>query len=196
MTAPQFLEVMLSLSVQVALLVLAAHWLARLANREALYSRIWTGCHVLILGLTLRALLLPRLRPLVFWPTWETLPAVDVVLLEQRMGLGLLILWLTGAVYSAVRFFWGWFQVQRFLKTCLPLPESKWESVFCPEPREQHADAARPEFLLSDRLLSPFCWQFHRPLIVLPKFLLDFEPEELRLIVRHELAHLRTGPHR
>jgi bla regulator protein BlaR1 len=30
-------------------------------------------------------------------------------------------------------------------------------------------------------------------LIVLPTFVLDFQPEELRLIVRHELAHLRTG---
>ena len=193
MTAPQFMEVIVSLSVQVALLVLSAHALARFANREALHSRIWTGCHLLILALTLRAFLLPRLRPIAFWPTWESFPAVDVVLLEQRIGLGLLILWITGAVYSTVRFLWGWFLVQRFLKSCLPLPEPKWDCVFYTEAQEHGAETARPDFLTSDRLLSPFCWQFHRPLIVLPTFLLDFEPEQLRLIVRHELAHLHTG---
>ena len=193
MTAPQFLEVIFSLSVQVALLVLATHLLARLANHDALLSRMWTGCHLLILGLTLRGFLLPRLRPVVFWPTWDTFLAVDVVLLQQRIGQGLLFLWIGGASYSAVKFLLGWFQVQRFLKSCRPLPEAKWNCVFFTPLHEQNSAGSRPDLLTSDRLLSPFCWQFHRPLIVLPTFLLDFEPEELRLIVRHEMAHLRTG---
>src|SRR5688572_10171172 len=140
MTAPQFLEVIVSLSVQVALLVLSAHALARFANREAVHSRIWSGCHLLILVLTLRAFLLPRLRPIAFWPTWESFLAVDIVLLEQRMGLGLLILWISGAVYSTVRFLWGWFLVERFLKSCLPLPEAKWDCVFFTEAQEHGAE--------------------------------------------------------
>jgi beta-lactamase regulating signal transducer with metallopeptidase domain len=193
MTAAQFLEVIVSLPVQVALLVFATHMLARLTNRDAVLSRLWTGCHVLILALTLRAFLLPRLRPLAFWPSRESFPAVEVVLVEQRIGQGLFVLWITGAAYAALRFLLGWFQVQRFLKSCHPFPEAKWDCVFCTDPHEQSPVKERPQLLTSDRLLSPFCWQFHRPLIVLPKFLLDFEPEELRLIVRHELAHLRTG---
>jgi hypothetical protein len=144
MTAPQFLEVVVSLSVQVSLLVLATSLLARLANRDALLSRIWTGCHVLILGLTVRAFVLPRLRPIALGPSWETFNALNFALLQQRIGQGLLVLWIGGTAYSIVRFLLGWFQVQRFLKTCRPLSEAKWDGVFCTEPEEK---SRRPQDL-------------------------------------------------
>lgn len=47
MIAAEFLGIGVSLSLQVAVLVMAAHWISKLANRDALKSRIWAGCHLL-----------------------------------------------------------------------------------------------------------------------------------------------------
>ena len=38
--------------------------------------------------------------------------------------------------------------------------------------------------------MSPFCWQLHRPAIVVPDLLLDFPVEEQRAVLNHELVHL------
>ena len=39
--------------------------------------------------------------------------------------------------------------------------------------------------------VSPFCWQFHRPVIVLPEVVRNFPPAEQAAILRHERAHIR-----
>ncbi len=41
-------------------------------------------------------------------------------------------------------------------------------------------------------IAGPFCWQLHRPLIVLPKRLLQEDADSLRHVLLHELEHLRT----
>jgi beta-lactamase regulating signal transducer with metallopeptidase domain len=40
---------------------------------------------------------------------------------------------------------------------------------------------------------GPLCWQWQRSVIVVPDSLLSFPAEELRAVLRHELAHLRAG---
>ena len=39
--------------------------------------------------------------------------------------------------------------------------------------------------------VSPFCWQFHRPVIVVPQIMRIFPGPEQAAILRHERAHLR-----
>ena len=54
------------------------------------------------------------------------------------------------------------------------------------------AAAQKPiEIRVSTDDVSPYCWQFHFPVIVLPKLVRDFPAAEQAAIVRHELAHLR-----
>lgn len=36
----------------------------------------------------------------------------------------------------------------------------------------------------------PFCWQFHKPVIVVPSNMMSYPPEQLGVILRHELGHL------
>ena len=47
------------------------------------------------------------------------------------------------------------------------------------------------EIRVSTDDVSPFCWQFHHPVIVLPEVVRHFPAAEQAAIVRHELAHLR-----
>jgi len=42
-------------------------------------------------------------------------------------------------------------------------------------------------------IAAPFCWQLHQPFIVLPNHLLKSHHDDLKLIVRHEMAHLQTS---
>jgi hypothetical protein len=55
------------------------------------------------------------------------------------------------------------------------------------------AALADVRLLTHPRIVGPFCWQFHRPAVVLPRFLLEYPAGELAAILRHELAHLRLG---
>ncbi|KAA5538916.1 M56 family metallopeptidase [Roseiconus nitratireducens] len=59
-------------------------------------------------------------------------------------------------------------------------------------PASQEANIAQLKVMASDQIQGPFCWQFHRPVIVLPSYLLDGDRNALRYILRHELEHLRT----
>ena len=119
--------------------------------------------------------------------------STTVTFLQIAVGRVLFGIWLAGAVGV-----WAWMIVQsagvaRFLKTCRPVPAE--HSALC-ECRDLLATADGPanvSVLSSQTLAGPFCWQFHRPYIVLPEFLLGLTPSQLRFIVRHELAHLRTG---
>ena len=62
MSATQFLELAVSLSVQATLVVAATHGLGRLVRRERTRSRLWAGCFVVLLLLVLAGLLLPHPR--------------------------------------------------------------------------------------------------------------------------------------
>ncbi len=193
MSRPEFLEIFVSLSIQVALLVILAHGLARFVNREAVKSRVWAGCHFLILALALRAVLLPRFRPLHAWLTVDSSLNLEITLWQDRLGLVLFVVWAAGAVCSLMLFLIHWWRVHSFLKSCRPVQDPELLTILRGESANGRDALPDVEFLTSRRLSSPFCWQVHRPLIVLPEFLTEFEPEEIRLIVRHESEHLRTG---
>lgn len=75
--------------------------------------------------------------------------------------------------------------------SAIPLTDEARTSICGPINRSFGAGPVR--VLSSAAIAGPFCWQFHRPHIVLPEFLLGLDSRELRFIVRHELAHLRTG---
>lgn len=45
---------------------------------------------------------------------------------------------------------------------------------------------------ISSMIRVPFCWQFHRPVVVLPRAVLSFPEAELLAILRHEVGHLQS----
>ena len=79
------------------------------------------------------------------------------------------------------------------------------EAGLIAEHSPKHSDLTNPHTILSDELrelsvrivtaescTTPFCWQLHRPAIVLPESVFGVPDDELRAVIRHELAHLKS----
>ncbi|QDT91490.1 M56 family metallopeptidase [Gimesia algae] len=196
MTSTQFLELAISLSVQVALVIIVAHWLGRLVNSEQMQCRLWTICYVVLLSLIGVALLLPHPRLFQPWVSIGAQHTTTLVTIEMQLGQILFFVWLAGASVSLMVFFFRSFQVNRFLNTCQPLDLDEFVSeenqLDIPE-LTSFPSKQRLRLLTSTRLTTPFCSQFHYPYIVVPEYLLGFDRQKLNFIIRHELEHLKTG---
>ncbi len=229
MTATGFLELFVSLSVQAALVVIITHWLGQMTNNERLQCRLWSLCYLVLLLLVAIGLLLPH--PRLFQP-WTGVGdhAATLFYLGMRVGRALLVVWLAGAAVSLLLFVVSWVQTFRFLKTCQPIDPAMLsiDKLAAQESSEAARRSTEKTLLLtSTSLATPFCWQLHRPYIVLPEYLLGFRgplkkvsgtlptlhfpadsegsessrhlfqravsEQELRFIIRHELAHLGNG---
>jgi len=196
MTSTQFLELVVSLSVQATIVIIVAHWLGRLVNSERLQCRLWTVCYVVLLLLIVVALLFPHPRLFQPWAAIGTQNVTTLVTIEMQVGRVLFFVWLAGAVISLTVFTIRSFQVNRFLKTCQSIDP---EEFISPENRNEIPGISerplkqRIRLLTSSRLTTPFCSQFHFPYIVVPEYLLGFERQKFNFIIRHELEHLKTG---
>lgn len=188
MTPAEFLEMILSLSLQTALIVLATCAATWMVSADAIRSRLWAACHVLIIAATLRGFLFPRLRMIHPWSAISPAAAVELALFEHRTGQVLLVVWAAGTCISTLLLLRSCWKIRRFLKTCRPVDSESLPQLDVGSPGRKSA-----AILSSSVLRSPFCWQIHEPVVVIPEFLLKFEPEEQKLIMRHELQHLRTG---
>jgi bla regulator protein blaR1 len=197
MTPTLFLELIASVSLQAAIVVTATHWIGRLTDDERTQSRLWTGCYALLLMLVFAAAVLPHVRLFqTFRPLARPL-AAEIVSLELQVGRVLFFGWLIGCFVSFGLFIYRTIQAEKFLRTCRPV-DPDLISLGAVVSHEGHG--AEPQInrhtvklVSSPAITSPFCWQFHRPYIVIPDSLLTYEDDNLKFILRHELAHLRTG---
>lgn len=189
-----FLELIASLSVQAVVVVLATHGLTRFTRSARQACRLWSLGYFVLLGLVVTALLLPHPRWLPRLGSELGRPAAsELLMLQITLGRVLFGVWLAGAIGL-----WLWMIVQsvrvaRFLKTCRSVPAEHSTPQECRDLLSDSGLPAKVVVLSSPALAGPFCWQFHRPYIVLPEFLLGLTARELQFIVRHEMAHLRTG---
>ncbi len=181
MSPAGFLELVLSLSLQIAVMIGVCSWLVRQADRNDTGHRLWGTCHAMILVLTLAAVFLPHLRLVPHSLLTDRLPLEAVANSEHWLGGTLLTAWALGAALYAVAIIVGMLDVRRILATSEPLL------------RSLDADDGEVTILVSSRVTSPFCWQMQQPVVVLPESARDFPHAELCAIIRHELAHLRSG---
>ena len=194
MNSTWFLEFSASLSVQVVLVILATFLLTRCVREPRTVCRMWSAGYLVLLGLVLAAVLLPHPRWIPRFGGELSRPAAaELLTLQITLGRVLFAAWLMGAVGL-----WAWMltqsaRVSRFLKSCRAVPADHPALADCHDVLSETLGAGLVRVLSSAAIAGPFCWQFHRPHIVLPEFLLGLDPRELRFIVRHELAHLRTG---
>lgn len=196
MSSTQFLELVVSLTVQVSIVIIATHWLGRLVESERVQSRLWTVCYGILLSLILVSVLLPHPRFLNPWNRLSTNHASTLLSIEMQMGRFLFWIWLGGTVLSLMVFLFRAWQVNRFLKSCRPVEISEYISTEALDELSQKfklSGKQQVRFLTTTRLSSPFCSQLHYPYIIIPEYLLDFEPQKFNFIIRHELEHLQTG---
>ena len=196
MSSTQFLELVVSLTVQVSIVIIATHWLGRLVESERVQSRLWTVCYGILLSLILVSVLLPHPRFLNPWNQLSMNHASTLLSIEMQMGQFLFWIWLGGTVLSLMVFLFRAWQVNRFLKSCQPVEISEYISTEALDELSQKfklSGKQQVRFLTTTRLSSPFCSQLHYPYIIIPEYLLDFEPQKFNFIIRHELEHLQTG---
>lgn len=197
MTPAQFLEFIVSVSIQATIIVGATYWLCRIVEAPSLQCRLWSSCHIVVLIVMISGIVFPHLRA----PgPWQFLPAPAIekaVTTETFLGHVALIAWMGGAFVSLVLLVREWICAFRFLKSCRIANEHEKSLVAQTEIShfgENSARKNRPvQFLVSNHLSSPFCCQWHKPHLVIPEFLLELPHEELKFVARHELEHLDCG---
>ncbi len=196
MSSTQFLELVVSLSVQVAIVIIITHWLGRLVESERIQSRLWTVCYGILLTLILVAVLFPHPRFLNPWNQISVDHASTLVSIEMQLGRVLFWVWLGGTVLSLMVFILRAMLVNRFLRSCQPVEIRKYLSEETLDELYRNFNLSGKQqvrILTTNRLVSPFCSQLHYPYIVIPEYLLNFEPQKFNFIIRHELEHLQTG---
>lgn len=187
MTPGQFLEIFVSVSLQTLLLVALCEFLSRWIHSEQSRNRLWTQCCYAILVLAFLGCTLPHLRLFHGGEApgpQDVLAAVD---LQQKIALPIAVVWMCGVLIALLFLLRDGVQTLRGLKTLTPVHADDLPASV----KRQHQEVLSTVYIYTgDSVLSPFCWQFQKPVLVLPRSFLKLDPEELDLILRHELAHL------
>jgi beta-lactamase regulating signal transducer with metallopeptidase domain len=182
------LETIGSLTVQITLMIGVVAWITCRRQAAAAADWTWTALHASILLVTGAAFLLPHLRPV----TWAALCVTSESASTQNaidLG-GRLLFWLwligVGAMLTAIAA--GMWRASMLVANSVPdarltrlLAESMANMGIPPSPIDVRVSAI---------CVSPFCWQLHRPAVVVPDLLLDFPLDEQRAVLNHELVHL------
>ncbi len=196
MSPVQFLEFLVSITLQAAVIVGVTHLLCRVVETPQQQGRLWNLCDLCLLMVALCGLLLPH--PRIAHP-WQAASAEIIApLVVSGMILGKLVtgVWAAGACLSCLLLMREWRRAFRFLKTCRPATAAEVSRVLPPsisDDFERNTSCSRVRLLIGEGIGSPFCCQWHEPLLVIPEFLLEMSPEEIQLVTRHELEHLRSG---
>ncbi len=193
MNPMMFLELMVSLCVQTFVIVLATHFLSRATDDDRVQCRLWAACFWGMLIVVVFAVLLPHFRWSQVRPDFGRQTAASIMLWEMKIGELALLVWGIGAVIALFINVVHWCRIRIFLRSCKAVDEPLLQQIRDSQAGGDGIDLGRTRLLTSPMLSSPFCMQFHRPYIVLPTYLLCFEPQELSQIVRHEMEHIRTG---
>ena len=197
MTATEFLELFVSVSLQVAVVIAATYWIGKLIESEHSRCQLWTVCYSLLLLLVINAAVLPHVRLLQPLRPLTRPLAAELVSLELQLGRVLFWLWAAGGAGSLGLFIYRAAQATKFLRACQAVdPDLVSLPVVTDGKSNRQAsqiDGRVIRLVSTSARTPPFCWQFHQPYIVIPESLLTYEPDSLKYILRHELAHLRTG---
>ncbi len=182
-------EVVTACCVQLTLIVMVTVGLQRWLGDARVTCRLWTTCFLSLLALLAAAMLLPHRRWLAFPESLSHQSVLQIVSWQSSLVAGLLAVWLTGVTVSLLRRGIRCLQLLRFLRTgCQVLTAEQVQAL----PLAREASPGNLQIMTSQMIQGPFCWQLHRPVIVLPDYVLQQDATTLRHVLRHELEHLRT----
>jgi len=112
--------------------------------------------------------------------------------LDQRWFVLIPVLWLVGVVVLLVWLVRGWLQVRAIRRRAQPAAEEHWNELLGAL-SEQMCIRRKVLLLRSAEDLMPMTWGWWRPAILLPARAEQWAPEKLRVVLLHELAHIRRG---
>jgi beta-lactamase regulating signal transducer with metallopeptidase domain len=192
MTATQIVEVLASYSLQVLIVLLSGKLLERALTRSTDRCAVWNICFFSVLFLGCAALLLPRLHLFQPWSRLAPHELLTVTAVQAMLGKGLLAIWSIGASLLLLKWMVRTYFLRRSLCRCEQLSKENVQHLLATADASVD-DEHLPIVLISDESDGPYCWQLHRPTIVLPRFLLDGDRADLRNVLIHELEHLKTN---
>lgn len=102
----------------------------------------------------------------------------------------LLALWAVGLVVLLGRLSLGGWLVRRIVRCARPLDTPEWTHLFY-EAADRLDLPRAPALLMSDRMPMPFASGLARPAIVLPENAAEWSERRRRMVLCHELAHVR-----
>jgi hypothetical protein len=203
---PRFsFEVGSTLCWQITVVIAATFALQHWVQDARAGCRLWSTCFFCMIGLVAAALLLPHRRLFDFPLSLDRQSTLHIAVWQTRLAIGIGLVWGGGAALTLL------LQAKRcanllwFLKhECQTIDvDQVFDRVgICVDHRREavcqrfsysrRSGLAKPRLVVSDRIPGPFCWQLHRPLIALPKFMLTADDVTLRHVLLHELEHLNT----
>ena len=194
MTPVEWLQFLLSYSVQAATIIGVAYGLDHWAHRAStVQSRVWTACYVTLLGVLTAGLLLPRIEWLHPWRCLSSSTVLVAAEVESVLGNLLLTIWLLGAAVVVTRCAIEFVRVQRFIASCPTATAEELSRIRSLVPEDRFKQGSRTiEVRVGPEDMGPFCYQFHQPFIFVTRALLLGDDTELRHVLDHELTHLRT----
>jgi beta-lactamase regulating signal transducer with metallopeptidase domain len=120
---------------------------------------------------------------------------VPELMLSSAWAMGLFAAWAVISGGLLIRLSFSWWHVYRLRSDCREIDGSSLASSVEPalgEILQQFPRIRRVKLLVSEAVRVPTALGFLRPAVVLPAWALrDLSADELRVIVLHELAHLR-----
>lgn len=192
MTSPGFPETFISLTLQCSVVLLVAMFLTRRANSSAAADRIWAQSHVLVLVLCLIGILLPHFRILQPDKVLMALGQIASGAMFQTFFRTVGVVWIIGVIVL------GAATLISLIKTHALVRRGQLECRAGDSTPIWHSDTQQllnelgAAVVWSPESATPFCWQLHSPVIVLPETIRSFPPLELDAVLRHELAHLKA----
>ena len=185
-----FLETIGSLTVQITLMIGIVAWITCRRQAAAAADWTWTALHACILLVTGAAFLLPHLRPV----TWAGIcVTAESAWIQQAIDLGgefLFWLWAGGVGVMLLALAAGMWRANVPGPRFAARPAFDADAIWNRRPLELGLPLSPIDVRVSNISVSPFCWQLHRPTIVVPDLLLDFPIDEQRAVLNHELVHL------
>lgn len=113
------------------------------------------------------------------------------ILVPSQWAMYLFAGWAVLAGMALTRVGVGLWHLRRIHRNSLPIPAGVLDGV-APSELQPLALPRGASLRISDRVRVPTAIGFFRPAVLLPKWALEeLSPEELRAVLRHELAHLR-----
>lgn len=124
-------------------------------------------------------------------------PAISTpaTMVERSLSLGLIVssLWLAGVGLGGLALLRGALQLRRLRMASEPESDPRLLQLF--QETQRSLTIALPDTALcrSSACQVPMTWGWQRSLVLLPKNACDWSDARLRLVLRHELAHIARG---
>ncbi|HEX7378045.1 MAG TPA: M56 family metallopeptidase [Pirellulales bacterium] len=100
------------------------------------------------------------------------------------------MLWLSGALLSLLPFALGFLRNHSLRRHARPLDDANWQSLLI-ELGKRLALSRQVELYETGKALMPMTWGVLRPIVMLPRQARDWSERSRRIVLLHELAHIK-----